>query len=135
MRSIDIADETAGKRWRASGRREIVRKVVHALLGDGMLQQIGLYYPYTHLRDDQWLKAAALYWPKLARVVPNDYPLADSDTVCALADELDLIVPVEPTRTANAVAPMFLEVLERHAPELPGFIRSAPAFRPGVKRI
>ncbi|MFC7265854.1 DUF6236 family protein [Streptomyces lutosisoli] len=39
-------------------------------------------------------------------------------TQCALADELDFIVQVEPTRTANAVAPMFLEVLERQAPEL-----------------
>ncbi|MFD8767045.1 DUF6236 family protein [Streptomyces mirabilis] len=83
-----------------------------------MLQQIGLYYPYIHLRNEQWLKTAALYWPKLARVVPTDYPLADSDTVRALMDDLDFIVPVEPTMTANAVAPMFRDVLERHAHEL-----------------
>lgn len=83
-----------------------------------MLQQIGLYYPYIRFRDEEWLKTAALYWPKLARVMSSDYPVADSGTVRALADELDFIVPVEPTLTANTVAPMFLEVLERHAAEV-----------------
>ncbi|MEV8100450.1 DUF6236 family protein [Kitasatospora sp. NPDC085879] len=82
-----------------------------------MLQQIGLYYPYIHFRDEEWLKAAALYWPKLARVVPNDYPVADSGTAHALAEELDFIVPVDPAMTASAVRPMFLEALERHGAE------------------
>jgi hypothetical protein len=27
-----------------------------------MLAQTGLYYPYIHFRDDNWLKLAALYW-------------------------------------------------------------------------
>ena len=24
----------------------------------------GLYYPYFHVRDERWIKVAALYWPK-----------------------------------------------------------------------
>lgn len=32
------------------------------------MPDIALYYPYTHVRDDAWLKAAALYLPKLALV-------------------------------------------------------------------
>ncbi|MFJ8763165.1 DUF6236 family protein [Streptomyces cyaneofuscatus] len=73
-----------------------------------------MYYPYVHIRDECWIKTAALYWPKIARVVPAGYPVADSDTVRALVDELDLLVPVDPVRTAQAVAPIFLTLLERH---------------------
>ncbi|MFE1883061.1 DUF6236 family protein [Streptomyces diastatochromogenes] len=83
-----------------------------------MLQQIGLYYPYIHFRDDAWLKTAALYWPKMARVVPAGYPLADSDTVRTLSDELDFVVAVEPTSAAQAVAPMFLAVVGEHSDAL-----------------
>lgn len=83
-----------------------------------MLPKIGLYYPYIHIRDEQWLKVAALYWPKLARVLPRDFPVADSETVRTLVDELDFIVPVEPGPTAAVVAPMFLEVIDRNAAEL-----------------
>ncbi|MFC8434925.1 hypothetical protein [Streptomyces sp. NPDC057253] len=81
-----------------------------------MLQRIGLYYPYIRFRNEEWLKTAVLYWPKLARVISGDYPVADSGTVRALADELDFIVPIEPAATAHTVAPMFLEVLSAMAP-------------------
>ena len=40
----------------------------------------GLYYPYFHVRDERWLKVAALYWPKIVRIVPADYQTRDSDT-------------------------------------------------------
>ena len=38
------------------------------------MPDIALYYPYTHVRDESWLKAAALYLPKLALLAPRDYP-------------------------------------------------------------
>ncbi|GAB2814889.1 DUF6236 family protein [Streptomyces daliensis] len=79
-----------------------------------MLPDIGLYYPYIHFRSDAWLKTAALYWPHMARVVPGDYALRDSRTVRALADDLGFITAVGPARTAEAVAPVFLEVIERY---------------------
>jgi hypothetical protein len=37
------------------------------------LPKMGVYYPYIHFRDEAWLKVAALYWPKLTRIVPPGY--------------------------------------------------------------
>jgi hypothetical protein len=51
-----------------------------ACLKGATVQRIGLYYPYVHFRDEQWLKAAALYWPGLARVVPTGFPVADTES-------------------------------------------------------
>lgn len=77
-----------------------------------MLQQNGLYYPYIHFRDESWLKAAALYWPGLGRVVPAGYPVRDSRTVRRLRAGLPGFVhDVDPAAAARAVAEDFLEVL------------------------
>ncbi|WP_328769396.1 DUF6236 family protein [Streptomyces sp. NBC_00286] len=82
------------------------------------MQRIGLYYPYIHCRDEQWLKLTALYWPHLARVVPNGYPVADSDTAAALNDDLDFMITTRPDAAAKAIAPLFLELLREHGAEL-----------------
>ncbi|QNN53561.1 DUF6236 family protein [Nocardioides mesophilus] len=37
------------------------------------VQMPGLYFPFVHIRDDEWLKSAALYWPSLRRLVPRGY--------------------------------------------------------------
>ncbi|RDI27616.1 DUF6236 family protein [Lentzea flaviverrucosa] len=39
---------------------------------------IALYYPYIHVQDNLWLKYAALYWPRITRLVPNTYRTTDS---------------------------------------------------------
>ncbi|AVH56531.1 MULTISPECIES: DUF6236 family protein [Streptomyces] len=83
-----------------------------------MLQRIGLYYPYINFRDERWLKTAALYWPQLARIVPARFPTTDSDTVRALAEELDFIVPVEPASSTLGVSSAFLDVIAAHAEDL-----------------
>ena len=44
------------------------------------MQQPGLYFPFVHIRDDEWLKAAALYWPSVRRLVPAGYSTHDSPT-------------------------------------------------------
>jgi len=82
------------------------------------VQRIGLYYPYVHFRKEQWIKAAALYWPGLARVVPAGFPVADPDLVKALRDELDFVTDVDPREAAAAVAPAFLKAVEDHGAEL-----------------
>ncbi|MFF3177669.1 DUF6236 family protein [Streptomyces sp. NPDC057900] len=82
------------------------------------MRDIALYYPYIHVRDERWLKAAALYWPRIARVVPDGYPIADTDTARVLDDELGFIVPVSPDAAARTVAPVFLEVLDAHRDRL-----------------
>ncbi|MGD8331858.1 MAG: hypothetical protein PVJ49_20665, partial [Acidobacteriota bacterium] len=46
---------------------------------------IGLYYPFIHFKSDAWLKLSALYWDRMARIVPPSYQTEDSDTVRALA--------------------------------------------------
>ncbi|MGW4806277.1 DUF6236 family protein [Kitasatospora sp. NPDC004272] len=79
------------------------------------MQKIGLYYPYVHVQDDAWMKTAALYWPQMARVVPDGYPVSDTDSAQALADQLDFFVPVPPGSAPTAVEAPFLEVIQEHA--------------------
>ena len=38
------------------------------------MPDIALYYAYTHIRDEAWLKAAALYLPRLGLIAPAGYP-------------------------------------------------------------
>jgi hypothetical protein len=52
-----------------------------------------LYYPFIHFKDDRWLKLAALYREKVARIVPHDYVTDDSATVKALAPCIDTVRP------------------------------------------
>lgn len=82
------------------------------------MQRIGLYYPYIHCRDEQWLKLTALYWPHLARVVPAGYPVADSATAAALNGELDFMISTRPDAAAKAIAPLFLDLLREHGSAL-----------------
>lgn len=51
------------------------------------MQRAALYFPYIHIRDDNWLKAASLYWPSVNRIVPQGYPKHDSRTAAAFADD------------------------------------------------
>ena len=92
------------------------------------MQRIGLYYPYVHFRNERWIKAAALYWPGLARVVSPGFPVTDPDLVTALRDGLDgFVTDVDPREAAAAVAPAFLKAVEGRDLYLPGhFIASQP---------
>ncbi|MFF3699218.1 DUF6236 family protein [Streptomyces sp. NPDC002221] len=74
------------------------------------MQRIGLYYPYIHFRSEEWLKVAALYWPRMARVVPDRFVPADAGVSLALKDGLDFVVDVSPREAIDAVLPMFREV-------------------------
>lgn len=79
-------------------------------------QRHGLYYPYFHVRDDRWIKVAALYWPKLIRIVPDHYQTRDSYIVRALSD--DFIVRQPPGQSVEAIAPRFAELIDNYASEL-----------------
>ncbi|MER6631094.1 DUF6236 family protein [Streptomyces sp. NPDC000987] len=83
-----------------------------------LLPHVGLYYPYIHFRDENWLKTAALYWRELARVVPEDYRLSDSRTARVLTQEIGFVTNVGPASAARQVAPMFLDLLDRYADTL-----------------
>ena len=88
-----------------------------------MVNQPGLYYPYIHFRDDNWLKLSALYWPAMARMVPNGYPTEDSHTVRVLREELAFVIDVQPGPAADSTADLFIRLLERHGPELRGALK------------
>ena len=82
------------------------------------MPEIALYYPYTHIRSETWLKAAALYLSKLALIAPPGYPRRLSNTADVLRDELDFLVDVDPSRRAHDVALDFLELIRSHGDAL-----------------
>lgn len=80
-----------------------------------MASYIGLYYPFIHFKDEAWLKLTALYWDKIARIVPEGYQTHDSDTVKQLAEELDFIRNYAPAeKEIAAVGEEFLKLLLQH---------------------
>ncbi len=82
---------------------------------------IGLYYPYIHFRDETWLKASALYWDKINRIVPDDMRglTDDSPTVKVLQDELGFIDDIPPAYPQTAsVSSVFESVLKSLSAEM-----------------
>lgn len=67
-----------------------------------MVAPIGLYYPYTHFHDRGWLKVAALYWPRMARIAPLGYGDPENPDARALRDELDFVVDLDPGEAIRA---------------------------------
>jgi hypothetical protein len=55
------------------------------------MTEIALYYPYVHPRDEAWVKQALLYWPKIQRIVPDNYEMSDSPLLQLLVEEEILI--------------------------------------------
>ncbi|HEV7647411.1 MAG TPA: DUF6236 family protein [Actinophytocola sp.] len=82
------------------------------------MDSIALYYPHINVRDDTWLKYAALYWPKMGRLRPPEYRLMDSK-VAARLHEAQWLVDIPPPRWASAeLGEPFLELVTSHAREL-----------------
>ncbi|MER7703202.1 DUF6236 family protein [Kitasatospora sp. NPDC097605] len=79
--------------------------------------QTGLYYPYVHLRDESWAKAAALYWRNLARVVPPGFPVRDRDAIKELNDA-GFLRTTDPQPAAEAVAPAFVSAIRENTDAL-----------------
>lgn len=99
-----------------------------------MLTKVGLYHPYIHFRDDAWMKLAALYWPAMARMVPDGYPTRDSQTIRALRDDLDFVQDLEPDEAAHDAGRLFLELLQTHGEQIGQALAVAPAVaaQPGA---
>jgi hypothetical protein len=79
----------------------------------GDMPDIALYYPYTFVRDDEWLKASALYMHKLALVAPRQLPRFETATAMVLRDELDFLVDVDPASAARRIGEEFLRLVDR----------------------
>ena len=87
---------------------------------------IGLYYPFIRFKDDEWLMLSALYWDKMARIVPQHYEgrqqgsealKNDSDVTRRLIDELDFVVNLTP-REFEPVTDRLTRLLVDHAESL-----------------
>lgn len=76
------------------------------------IDPIALYHPYIHVRDDTWLKYAALYWPKLSRLRPQGYSTHDSDVAQRLQDE-GWLIDIAPEPAASRVQQLFHELLDQ----------------------
>jgi hypothetical protein len=76
------------------------------------------YYPYVNFASDSWVKAAALYWPRMARIVPPEFVTRDSDTVRQLSDELDFVINVDPAAVVDQVSYMLERVVSESSDAL-----------------
>lgn len=81
------------------------------------MERPGLYFPFVHIRDENWLKVVALYWPWVGRLVPTGYVKHDSPTSLALADA-EFLRDHEPWRLVPGVFHDLLEGIRRNADEL-----------------
>ena len=90
------------------------------------INTIGLYYPFIHFKDEKWLKTSALYWDRMARIVPDSYREPgggnmlprDSNVTRGLIDELDYVVNIRPDESTYALSDVFTDLLVHHAERL-----------------
>jgi Family of unknown function (DUF6236) len=80
------------------------------------LPKMSVYYPYIHIRDERWLKVAALYWPRMVRIVSPDYPTRNSQLVETLRDELGFILDHPPDAAARHAAEQFAAFVDGFGP-------------------
>lgn len=92
--------------------------VVDAQARRAAMQQFGIYYPYVHFVNESWVKTAALYWPRMARMIPPNFVSADSSTVRQLIDDLGFVVDVDPSPCASKVSAAMEAIVRSHSAEL-----------------
>lgn len=91
-----------------------------------MTAHIGLFFPYFHFPNDEWVKLSALYWDKLYRIVPYGYETQrDSDLVKALANDgmtqtsfISSLHPEDFYPEMEAIKWAFIKLIENHTAEL-----------------
>ncbi len=66
-----------------------------------------LYYPYIEFHDEKWVKAAALYYEGIDRIVPGSVIPRDTDFVKKLQDEEGFTRQLDPMEAAEQIAPDF----------------------------
>ncbi|HJY29425.1 MAG TPA: DUF6236 family protein [Pyrinomonadaceae bacterium] len=83
-------------------------------------ETFGLYYPYIHFQDQDWLQRAALYWDKMGRIVPDldDVNADDTDLVRALKNEVGFVEDLRPSKETDKVGSKFLTLLNTYEGQL-----------------
>src|SRR4051812_41976749 len=79
----------------------------------GAMTEIALYYPYVHPRDEAWVKQALLYWPKIQRIVPDNYEMSDSPLLQLLVEE-EILIDRPPGPGATDISEPFVDYVARH---------------------
>src|SRR4051812_7311617 len=82
------------------------------------MQRFGLYYPYVHFADDSWIKASALYWPRMARIIPPNFAAYDSSVVRELRDSLNFVLDVDPSPVVEYVSRIVEEAVGAYEKEV-----------------
>jgi hypothetical protein len=85
---------------------------------------IGLYYPYWVFWQQDWLKLAALYWDKIARIVPQGMDpelLGDDETARMFQNELGLIVNIPFSSEVSDIGKPFINLIQKHETALNAF--------------
>lgn len=68
-----------------------------------------LYYPYIQFRNDEWVKAAALYYDGLDRIVPDSVIPNDSILIKTLNDKEGFTRNIDPQPAAEIIAMDFFD--------------------------
>jgi hypothetical protein len=68
-----------------------------------------LYYPYLNIKNESWLKAAALYYNEISRIVPPGFNTNDSEFVYQLNSECDFVKNISPTKEAKEIKNDFIK--------------------------
>jgi hypothetical protein len=82
-----------------------------------VMPRMAVYYPYIHFRDERWLKVAALYWPRMARIVGLGYPTRNSRLIDVLNDQLEFILDIPPGPATQATAKAFAKLIHEAEPD------------------
>jgi Family of unknown function (DUF6236) len=77
-----------------------------------MVTYRALYYPYIHFKDETWVKAAALYWDQLGRIVPyGGYQLEDTAAIQRLRGA-GFVTEFVPRGSETAVSAAFQQLID-----------------------
>jgi hypothetical protein len=91
-----------------------------------------LYFPYLEIRNETWLKTAALYYSKLLRIVPAEVTVRDGNAARELVDGCGFIENVEGSDEAEIVAIDFVNEMRQKSPwpqTLPDMFRKRRDFK------
>lgn len=88
-----------------------------------MSAQMGLFFPYFHFPGDEWVKAAALYWDKMYRIVPGSYSTRRDSAVVKEFSQgqsafLGTIDPEDFYFVLAEIQGVFLQFIENNTQEL-----------------
>ncbi len=85
------------------------------------MRPLPLYYPYIFVRHSDWLRACALYWPRLAVLRPEGFHPGDpreGDVGRALRAELGFFLDIDPAPYVSNASGELLALVHRHEGEL-----------------